>query len=267
MSRRHGRPGARITQEDVAGLSEISALPRRGGDGRDSLQLRLPSGRHHLVALTWGASAIVVGATRRRSAWSGPSAPCPPPGCTTRCSWPGCGPPTPPTRWSAGPVVSVAAPGASMTTRAASRSPSGRRRRPSRSVAVYPHPGERLTAPAALVRVPGRGVAVSYRIRRAGPAAPPAADRRAHLRTAHPACPRSCSCGPPARTPPTTRPKARRSGGSSRSPSRPASRWRSPSNCARGRAWLACFVDPGAPVADARAILLFPPPAGEMRIR
>ena len=35
----------------------------------------------------------------------------------------------------------------------------------------------------------------------------------------------------------------------------------------RGPAWLACFVDPGAPAADARAVLLFPPPAAEMRIR
>lgn len=35
----------------------------------------------------------------------------------------------------------------------------------------------------------------------------------------------------------------------------------------RGPAWLACFVDPGVPAADARTVLLFPPPAGEMRIR
>jgi hypothetical protein len=32
----------------------------------------------------------------------------------------------------------------------------------------------------------------------------------------------------------------------------------------KGRAWLACFVDPGA--AD-RGVLLFPPAAEEMRIR
>ena len=35
----------------------------------------------------------------------------------------------------------------------------------------------------------------------------------------------------------------------------------------KGPAWLACFVDPGAPDADARGVLLFPPPAEEMRIR
>ena len=35
----------------------------------------------------------------------------------------------------------------------------------------------------------------------------------------------------------------------------------------KGPAWLACFVDPDAPDADARAVLLFPPPTGEMRIR
>jgi hypothetical protein len=32
----------------------------------------------------------------------------------------------------------------------------------------------------------------------------------------------------------------------------------------KGPAWLACFVDPGA---NAGAILLFPPPVREMKIR
>jgi len=35
----------------------------------------------------------------------------------------------------------------------------------------------------------------------------------------------------------------------------------------KGRAWLACFVDPDTPEGDARDVLLFPPPAEEMRIR
>jgi hypothetical protein len=35
----------------------------------------------------------------------------------------------------------------------------------------------------------------------------------------------------------------------------------------RGPAWLACFVDPEGTEAQARRILLFPPPAEEMRIR
>ena len=35
----------------------------------------------------------------------------------------------------------------------------------------------------------------------------------------------------------------------------------------KGPAWLACFVDPDTPEAEARRILLFPPPAEEMKIR
>jgi hypothetical protein len=35
----------------------------------------------------------------------------------------------------------------------------------------------------------------------------------------------------------------------------------------KGPAWLACFVDPGSPGADTGSVLLYPPPAEEMRIR
>jgi hypothetical protein len=35
----------------------------------------------------------------------------------------------------------------------------------------------------------------------------------------------------------------------------------------RGKGWLACFIDPCAPGADDQGVLLFPPPAEEMRIR
>ncbi len=40
-----------------------------------------------------------------------------------------------------------------------------------------------------------------------------------------------------------------------------------PVKATKGPAWLACFVDPDTPEADGRGILLFPPPAEEMRIR
>jgi hypothetical protein len=257
--------GARITQEDVAGLSEISALPRRGGDGRDSLQLRLPSGRHHLVALTWGASAIVVGAAAEVSlvgpvsalsaarmhdavqlAWVWP-----PDATDAVIRWPGG------ERRCSRRVYDDEG-GVTITVGPAETSIEVR--------AVYPHPGERLTAPAALVRVPGRGVAVSYRIRRPGPLRP--RQRIVELTSERP------TKLPPLVLVRTTGPYA---------PDDPAGGetvgWIEPQPIApgqpvavtvelpRGRAWLACFVDPGAPIADARAILLFPPPAGEMRIR
>jgi hypothetical protein len=257
--------GARIGQEDAAGLSEISAPPRRGGDGRDSVQLRLPSGRHHLVALTWGASAIVVGAAAEvslvgpvrdlsaarmydavRLAWVWP-----PDATDAVIRWPGG------ERRCSRRVYDDEG-GVTITVGPAETSIEVR--------AVYPHPGERLTAAAAQVRVPGRGVAVSYRIRRAGPLR-----RRQRIV--------ELTSEQPAQLPPlvlvrTTGPYA---------PDDPAGGetvgWIEPQPIApgqpvtvnvelpKGPAWLACFVDPGARGADARAILLFPPPVREMRIR
>jgi hypothetical protein len=257
--------GARITREDVAGLSEISALPRRGGDGRDSLQLRLPSGRHHLVALTWGASAIVVGAAAEVSlvgpvrslsaarmhdavqlAWVWP-----PDATDAVIRWPGG------ERRCSRRVYDDEG-GVTITVGPAETSIEVR--------AVYPHPGERLTAPAALVRVPGRGVAVSYRIRRPGPLRP--RQRIVELTSERP------TQLPPLVLVRTTGPYAPDdpSGGETvgriePQPIVPGQPVAVTVELPRGRAWLACFVDPGAPAADARAILLFPPPAGEMRIR
>ena len=77
--------------------------------------------------------------------------------------------------------------------------------------AVYPHPGGRLTAPAALVRVPGRGVAVSYRIRRAGPLRPRQriVEFTPERPTRLPAARAGADHRPVRR--PTTRPEARRS--------------------------------------------------------
>lgn len=184
--------GTRIGQQDAAGLSEISALPRRGGDGRDSLQLRLPPGRHHLLALTWGGSAIVVGNTAEVSL-AGPVRDL----SATRMH----------------DAVELAWVWPRDATDAVIRWPGGERRCSRRAYddeggvtvtigpadtcievrAVYPHPSERLTAPAALVRVPGRGVAVSYRIRRPGPLRP--RQRIVELIAERPtACPRSCWC-------------------------------------------------------------------------
>ncbi len=66
---------------------------------------------------------------------------------------------------------------------------------------------------------------------------------------------------------PETRPRARSWPASSRSRSRPGQPVRVPVESPKGPAWLACFVDPGAPATDAAGVLLFPPPAEEMRIR
>jgi hypothetical protein len=258
-------PGTRISQQDAAGLSEISALPRRASDGRDSLQLRLPPGRHHLLALTWGASAIVVGdaaevslvgpvrdlsATRMHDAvqlaWVWPrdatDALVRWPGGERRCS----------RRVyddEGGVTITVGPAETSIEVRAA-----------------YPHPGGRLTAPAALVRVPGRGVAVSYRIRRPGPLRPRqrivelTPERPTHL----PALVLVLTHGPYAPDDPAGGETVGRIEPQPIAPGQPVT---ITVDLPKGPAWLACFVDPGAPDADARAVLLFPPPAGEMRIR
>ena len=55
--------GTRISPADSAGLREIPGVPRGGTDGRDVLELRLPPGHHHILALTAGHNASVVGNT------------------------------------------------------------------------------------------------------------------------------------------------------------------------------------------------------------
>jgi len=257
--------GTRIGRADAAGLSEISAPPRRGGDGRDSLQLRLPSRRHHLTALTWGASAVVVGSTAEvvlaepvhrlsadrmhdavQLAWVWPrdatDAVIRWPGGERRCS-----------RRAyddeGGVTITV-----------------GPAETPIEVRALYPHPGGRLTAPPAHVRVPGRGVAVSYRIRRPGPLRPRQRivelipERPTHL----PALVLVRTTGPYAPDDPAGGETVGRIEPQPIAPGRPVT---VTVDLPKGPAWLACFVDPAAPAADARAVLLFPPPAGEMRIR
>jgi hypothetical protein len=132
--------------------------------------------------------------------------------------------------------------------------------------AVYPHPGERLTAPAALVRVAGRGVAVSYRIRRAGPLHPRQriVEFIPERPTRLPALVLVLTHGPYAPDHPADGETVGRIEPQPIAPGQPVT---ITVELPKGPAWLACFVDPDAPDADARAFLLFPPPAGEMRIR
>ena len=257
--------GTRIGRQDAAGLSEISALPRRGGDGRDSLQLRLPPGRHHLVALTWAASAIVVGNSAEVSL---------------------VGPVRDLSATRMHDAVQLAWVWPRDATDAVIRWPGGERRCSRRVYddeggvritvgpaetcievrAVYPHPSGRLTAPAALVRVPGRGVAVSYRIRRAGPLRP--RQRIVELiperPTRLPALVLVRTTGPYAPDDPADGETVGRIEPQPIEPGQPVT---ITVELPKGPAWLACFVDPDVPDADARAFLLFPPPAGEMRIR
>jgi hypothetical protein len=55
-------PPAPASRRTTADLKEVPAA-RRGTDGRDVLELRLPPGRHHILALTVGRNASVAGST------------------------------------------------------------------------------------------------------------------------------------------------------------------------------------------------------------
>ena len=256
--------GTRVTADDTAGLKEVPGVPRRGTDGRDVLELRLPPGRHHILALTVGRNASVAGSTAEvrmvesvrgltadrmhdqvRLGWIWPD------GATdTLISWPGgeC-------RCSrrvyddeGGAVITIGAAEAIIEVGA-----------------VYPQRDGSLTAPGTRVHVPARGVAVTYRIR--------ASRWHPRQRTIEFAAEQATrlpglvivrSTGRYAPDDPAEGETVARVGPQDITPGQVAA---FPVQVAKGSAWLACFVDPDTPEGDARGVLLFPPPAKEMRIR
>ncbi len=257
-------PGTRISADDTAGLQEVPGVPRRGTDGRDVLELRLPPGRHHLLALTVGRNASVAGSTAEvrmaesvrgltadrmhdqvRLGWIWPD------GATDALiSWPGgerhC------SRRvyddEGGAVITIGPVEATIEVGA-----------------VYPLRDGRLTAPRTRVRVPARGVAVSYRIR----------GSRWHRRrrtveftaeqaTRLPGLVVVRSTGRYAPDDPSEGETLARIGPQDITPGQTAA---FSIQVTKGPAWLACFVDPDDPAAAGPGVLLFPPPAAEMRIR
>jgi len=271
--------GTRLRPDQVAGLRELPGVPRRGQDGREVLELRLPPGRHYLTALTVGRSASVTGAAteiwmvepvrelaasrmrdQARLGWVWPD------GATdTVISWPGgerhCsrrvyideGP----------PMIPLGPEAATVEVRA-----------------VYPRSDGRVTSPAARANVPELGVAVGYRIRRAEGLATRfgrlgqrglqrvgielGAEAAAGQAVRMPALVVVRSTGPYAPDDPAEGQVVARV---EPQPLEPGQTVTVPVEVAWGPAWLACFVDPAAPAADARRVLLFPPPAQEMRLR
>jgi hypothetical protein len=257
--------GSRITPSEAAGLREVAGAPMRGAGGRDCVALNLPAGRHYVCALTWQGNAVVVGNSVQvahvepvrgltaqrthdalRLAWEWPA------GATDavirwadqehRCSW----------RVyhdEGGVTVTVGPADTLIEVRA-----------------VYPHPGGPVIAPAASVTVPARGVAVHYRIRRGSISHPRRRtveflpERAVRLpaivvvQTAGQYVPDD-----PAEGETLARAEPRDAG-----PDRHAT---VSVDVRRGPGWLACFVAPDVPAADAAAILLFHPPAAEMRLR
>jgi hypothetical protein len=131
--------------------------------------------------------------------------------------------------------------------------------------AVYPQRDGSLTAPGTRVHVPARGVAVTYRIR--GSRWHPrqrTIEFAAEQTTRLPGLVVVRSTGRYAPDDPSEGETVARVGPQDITPGRIVAL---PVQVVKGRAWLACFVDPDTAEADARDVLLFPPPAEEMRIR
>lgn len=257
--------GTQISARDAAGLSEIPGVPHRGTDGRDMLELRLPPGRHHLLVLTAGRNASVVGNTaqvRLVEPVRGLSAARMHDDVRLGWIWPDHATDAV-VRWRGGEhycsrrvyedeggvVVTV---GAAETT--------------IEVCAIYPQPGGRITGPGTTVRIPGRGIAVRYRIRSGGRWHP--RQRTVELATERatrlPPLVVVRTTGPYAPDDPAEGETIARVEPQDIMPGQPVA---FPVEVTGGPAWVACFVDPDTPEAEARAILLFPPAAEEMKIR
>jgi hypothetical protein len=254
--------GTQVRTEELAGLRKVPGIPRRGADGRDYLQLSLPPGRHNLIVLTVSGHTAVVGDSadvgmaepvRDLAAFRMLDA--------VRLSW----------VWP------------DDATEAMVRWPDGEHRCSRRIyddeggvtvhvgrsetsvevVAVYSYPGGELTAPGVPVSVPGRGVTLNYRIHRVSRTHP--RQRVVEIEAEQPVTLPSLvvirATGPYAPDDPADGEAIARIAPQSIAPGQPV---RVTVELPKGRAWLACFVDPGA--AD-RGVLLFPPAAEEMRIR
>jgi hypothetical protein len=257
--------GARIRPAEAAALPQIPGIPRRGTDGRDVLELSLPPWRHHVTAITAGHSAAVVGngaevwqveqvsglsADRMhddvRLGWIWPDH-----ATDALVRWPGgehrCSRRV--YHDEGGVVLTVGASETAIEVQA-----------------IYPRRGGQVVSAAARCLVPGRGVAISYRIRGAGwwrrrqRAVELVTERATHL----PALVVVRTTGPYPPDDPSEGETIERVEPQDMTPGQAAT-FRVA--VGRGPAWVACFVDPEATEAQGCGILLFPPPAEEMRIR
>ena len=256
--------GAYITPQETATLAEIPGVPRRGTDGRDVLELRPPTGKHYITALTVGRNAAVIGRSAEvwlvepvrglcadrmhdevRLGWIWPDH-----ATDAVVRWPGgehcCSRRV--YEDEGGVVVIVGAAETTVEVRA-----------------VYPRRGGQLISASAKAQVPARGVAVSYRIlntswrprQRTFELVTEEATRLPTLVVVR-------TTGPYAPDDPHEGETIKRVEPRDITPGQPVTFM---VETGKGPAWVACFVDPDLPEAPARGILLFPPPAEEMRIR
>lgn len=265
-----GRPrwaaGTRLAREDASRLRELAGVPRPGADGRHALRLHLPYGQHHLLALTTAADTVLVGSSTQirlaepvrgltavrmhdavRLGWEWPDSDA----TDAEVRWPGglhqC------SRRAYEDEGGVTVTVGPAETRVEVRP-------------VYALPPGRHTGPAAHILVPGRGVRVDYRIRRASWRRPRERiiELVAEQETQLPALVAIRSTGryppgDPADGDPVVRVAPQ--------PIDPGQPVTITVPAGRGPAWLACFVDPDGPDQDGRDVVLCPPPGDEMRIR
>jgi hypothetical protein len=257
-------PGARLAPEDASGLEEVTGTPWRG-PGRAGVELRLPYGHHHLLALTVAGGTVVAGdraevrlaepvrdltavrmhdAVRLAWVWPNDNA------AAAEVRWPGGGRRCPRRVYDdeGGVTVTVGRAATRIEVRL-----------------VYPHPGPPQTGPAAEVQVPGQGVRVDYRVR---PRRPFSRQRIIELAAEDTArlpallVVRSTGRYPP--DDPAEGETVARIPSQPIAPGQPVAVTVKPP---RGRGWLACFADPGDQSPGNRAIVLCPPPGQEMRLR
>jgi hypothetical protein len=256
--------GTPLSPADAAGLAEIPGIPHHGTDGRDVLELRPPTGKHYVTALTLGRNAAVAGSNAElwlaepvrglsahrmhdqvRLGWIWPDH-----ATDAEVRWPGGEHHCSRRRYEdeGGAVVTIGAAQTTVEVRA-----------------VYPRRGGQLLSPRVTTQVPARGVAVSYRIRHTS--------WRPRQRTFElvteeaarlPALVVVRTTSRYAPDDPHQGQTIKRVEPQDISPGQPVT---FTVETGKGPAWVACFADPDAAAAPARGILLFPPPAAEMRIR
>ncbi len=257
--------GTRLTPDEVAGLRQVPGVPRRSADGRDFLELSLPPGRHYLIALTAGGRAVVVGDSAEiglaepvrdlsalrmhdvvRLSWVWPDD-----ATDAMVSWPGgehrCSRRV--YEDEGGVTLSIGQAETLIEVRA-----------------VCSHPSGELTAPGVQTSVPGRGVTLNYRIHRTSRLHPRQrlVEILAEQPTRLPALVVVRATGPYAPDDPAEGEAVAHIEPQSITPDQPV---KLTVELPKGPAWLACFIDPSTSGAGAQGVLLFPPAAGEMRIR
>ena len=258
--------GTRLAREDAARLREMAGVPRPGADGRHILRLHLPYGQHHLLALTTAADVVLVGSStqiRLAEPVRGLTADRMRDAVRLGWEWPDSDATDAEVRWpdgrhqcsrrvyedEGGVTVTIGPAETRMEVRP-----------------VYALPAGRHTGPAAVIQVPGRGVRVDYRIRRASWRRPRervielAAERVTQLPAL--VAVRSTGRYPPAH--PADGEAVARVEPQPIAPGQPVTITVA---VGRGPAYLACFLDPDSPDRDARDVVLCPPPGDEMRIR